>query len=282
MSTAALGLVLASALMHAGWNFLAKGASGGAAFVWLFTCSSALLYAPLAITVAFVERPHIGSVEVGFMAGTALLHVGYFLSLQKGYEVGDLSLVYPLARGVGPLIATGMAMALLGERPSALALGGAFVIGVGALILARGGSGRALQGTAFGLLTALLIACYTLWDKYAVGSLDIPPIVYDWGNNLGRGLLLLPIAMSRKREVAETWRAHRKRVIGVAALSPLAYILVLTALSFTAVSYVAPAREISIVIGAALGTQVLAEGHAVRRLVAATAIVGGVIALALG
>ena len=88
-------------------------------------------------------------------------------------------------------------------------------------------------------------------------------------------MLLSPIAVAR-------WADDRQPLIAIAVLSPLSYILVLTAMVFTAVSYVAPAREISILIGTAMGTQWLAEGHAPHRLVGAAAMVAGVVALALG
>ena len=85
-----------------------------------------------------------------------------------------------------------------------------------------------------------------------------------------------------ERAVRAEWQAHRREALVVAVLSPLAYILVLTALVFTPVSYVAPAREIGILIGVIFGARLLAEGHARRRLLAAGAMVLGIVALALG
>ena len=278
-----MALVLASAVAHATWNLLAKKSSGGAAFVWLFTSIAALIWAPLALAVALVQSPTIGWTHVGFMAGTGVLHAAYFVSLQRGYEVSDLSLIYPLSRGIGPLLATGAAIALLAERPTYTALGGTLLVGLGAISLTRAPRGtEAVSGVGFAVLTGVLIASYTLWDKYAVDALAIPPILYDWANNFGRGIVLLPLALTRRAEVATTWRTRRRYVIGVAILSPLAYILILTALSFAPVSYVAPAREISIVIGTALGSFVLAEGDARRRLIGSGAIVAGLGALSVG
>ncbi len=112
--------------------------------------------------------------------------------------------------------------------------------------------------------------------------LRIPPILLDWGGNLGRALLLTPAALARRDEVRAVWLAHRREVVLVAVLTPMAYILVLTAMVFTPVSYVAPAREISILVGTAMGSRFLAEGDAPRRLTAASAIVLGVAALAVG
>jgi drug/metabolite transporter (DMT)-like permease len=108
------------------------------------------------------------------------------------------------------------------------------------------------------------------------------PILLDWGANLGRALLLTPFALSHWHETRVEWQTHRREAAGVALLAPLSYILVLTALAFTPVTYVAPAREISILIGTMMGTRWLAEGDAYRRLLGAGAMVAGVIGLAVG
>lgn len=286
MSLLALGLVLVSAVAHATWNLYAKRASGGPAFVWLFDVASTVLYAPLALIV--VLRPHesITPLGLGFIAGSAILHLAYFLMLQQGYRIGDLSLVYPLARGTGPMLSASAAIIFFGERPGPLAIGGAAMIGVGTFFLA-GGGGSLRQASArhailFALATGGIIAAYTLWDKRAVSSLGIPPLLLNWSIGLGRVGLLAPYALRQRGRIATIWRTYRREVLVVATLSPLSYILVLTALAFTPVSYVAPAREISILIGVLLGTQLLAEGHTRRRLIAAGAMVLGVVGLALG
>ncbi len=286
MTPAALGLVLGAAAIHATWNLLAKRVGGGSAFVWLFGSLTAVIYAPLAAATILLARPHIGVVQLVFLAGTAVLHLGYFLLLQSGYRSGDLSLVYPLARGTGPVLSVGAAIIVLGERPSPVVMGGALLIGIGIFLLAGNPASLrhpgARRAVSFALLTGAVIAAYTLWDKHAVSVLRIPPILLDWGGNLGRALLLTPTALARREEVRALWLTHRREVVLVAVLTPMAYILVLTAMVFTPVSYVAPAREISILVGTAMGSRFLAEGDAPRRLTAASAIVLGVAALALG
>ena len=287
MTLFALALVLTAALVHATWNLLAKRAGdGGPAFVWLFNSLSLLLYAPLAVAVVVFEGTHLGPIELLFMLGSGVLHLGYFLLLQRGYGVGDLSLVYPLARGTGPLIATAAAVVLFGERPTLLALSGIVLITVGVFLLAgQPGAmkGPALNlGVAYGLLTGASIAAYTLWDKHAVSALLIPPLLQTWSATLVSVALLTPLALRRRGKVVAVWREYRFEVLGVALLTPLSYILVLAALVSSPVSYVAPIREISILIGAAMGARLLAEGHTSRRLLAAGAMVMGVIAVALG
>jgi drug/metabolite transporter (DMT)-like permease len=127
-----------------------------------------------------------------------------------------------------------------------------------------------------------MIASYTLVDKVAVAAWLIPPLVQDWAANLGRVLLMTPLALRLRADIAPTWRRAKKEVIAVALLCPLSYILVLSAMVFTPVSYVAPAREVSILVAALMGTHLLAEGDAGRRLAAASAMVAGIVCLAVG
>ena len=118
MTISALALILAAAVIHATWNFLNKHAGGHATFTWLVAILSALLYAPATITIIEVWQIQISFVTIGIMAGSAALHTAYFVLLNQGYRVGDLSLVYPLARGTGPLLSSLAAIVFLGERPS--------------------------------------------------------------------------------------------------------------------------------------------------------------------
>jgi drug/metabolite transporter (DMT)-like permease len=283
--TAALVLVLLAAGAHAGWNVLAKTASGGATFVWLFTVAAVVIYLPvLAVAVAIDPGP-LDAAGIGFMVGSGALHALYFVALQRGYREGDLSLVYPLARGTGPLLSTLAAIAIFAERPSALALAGGAIIVAAVLSLALRGHARvggARRAVGFALLTGVTIAAYTLWDKQAVGPHGLSPVVYYWGTTLAEALLLTPFVLHRGPELRRTWQAHRPQALGVAVLSPLAYILVLFALARAPVSYVAPARELSILVGAVLGTTVLSEGDTRRWVAAAAAICAGIAALALG
>jgi drug/metabolite transporter (DMT)-like permease len=286
MTAVALGLVLTSAVIHATWNLLAKRSAGGAPFIWLVMAIGVVAYAPVALVVAVTQRPHVGGIQLVFIAGSAVLQVAYFLFLQRGYRAGDLSLVYPLARGTGPLLATAAAIVLYGERPTPIALCGVALIGVGVFILTGGPAELMRSGSraavAFALLTGTTIAAYTLWDKYAVSVLAVPPVLYYWADILGQMVLLTPIALRYRKGVRTEWRTHGREALGVGLLSPLSYILVLTALVFSRVSYVAPAREVSILLGAILGSRLLTEGREARRLAAAGTIMLGVVALAVG
>ncbi|HVO96055.1 MAG TPA: DMT family transporter [Terriglobales bacterium] len=286
MTIFALALILTAAVFHATWNLINKQASGHATFTWIVAVLSGFFYAPATIAVIEIFQIEITSAAVGVIAGSAVLHSAYFVLLNQGYRAGDLSLVYPLARGTGPLLACIAAILFLGERPSLIAVLGALLIIAG--VVALSGNLTRLRERAdqtavrLALLTGLFIAGYTLWDKQAVSLFGVAPLVLDWGANVGRAILLAPFALKYADETNAEWREHKYEAIAIAVLIPLAYILVLTAMTFTPVSYVAPAREISVLIGTVMGARLLAEADAPRRLAAAGAMVLGIIGLAIG
>lgn len=286
MTLLSVVLILVSAFFHALWNLLAKRAHGGAAFTWLFSALTIPLWAPIVLIYVLLWKPQLAWPGVLFIVGSAALHVSYFLTLQRGYRAGDLSVVYPLARGTGPLLTLIGAVLLLGERPTLPAVIGALLIIAGVFFIAGGEQMlRRRQigaGVGYGLLTGLLIAGYTLWDKTAVSTLLVAPLLLEYGSSIGRTLILTPTAWRRRREVSYEWHTHRWEAIGIAILSSLAYILVLTALITAPVSYVAPLREVSILFGTLLGAWLLKEGHAQRRSLAAGMMVIGIVLLTIG
>jgi len=284
----ALALVLLAAVLHATWNLCAKRAGGGLPWVWLVGTVICLLYLPVVTTYWLWRHPDLSRQQLLWIAGSGGLKTAYALFLQRAYRRGEFSLIYPLARGTGPLLSTLAAIALLGERPSPIAIAGGLVI-VGAIFVLTGGASwfarrppHLLAAVNAGLVSGVMIASYTIWDQQGVHRLLIPPVLYDAGTALMVFLLVTPFALPRWGEVVHHWRAHRRYVFGMALLSPVAYVLVLTAMSVTPVSYVAPAREVSIVIGAFIGARYLKEADARRRLWSAGAMAAGVIALALG
>lgn len=287
MTAAALALVLAAALAHATWNYFLKRARGGAGFMTLVAATAAVIWAPLAAGQWLYVGYEFRLVHLWPIVVSALVHTVYFLLLDRGYRHGDLSVVYPLARATGPVLTIGVAIAFLGERPGALALAGAALVILGAYLLTgnplRLFSRDRPRGAGFALLTGCTIALYTVVDKIAVSHYLIPPIVFDWACLALRVVMLWPIATWQAPDaLAASWRADRRWIVLVAILSPLAYILVLTAMAFTPVSYVAPGRELSILFAALMGTRFLKEADARRRLVAASLIVAGIAGLALG
>ena len=160
-----------------------------------------------------------------------------------------------------------------GEDPAATVRGGS---------AARRGALAAWTAVGFALVTGVFIGCYTLWDKYAVSSLHTPAVLQCYASFPIKGIVFGPLVLRDRPQLGQVWRRFRRQALGTAVLSPLAYMLVLIALSFTAVSSVAPAREVSVLFGVLLGRRLLGEGHLARRLAAAAAIVAGIVAIAVG
>lgn len=288
MTPLALGLILVAAFTHATWNYAAKRSGGGLPFVWLTGLVSLCFYGPLSAAYLLWQSPILPASAWVMVVGSGLIKTAYALLLQRGYQHGEFSLVYPLARGTGPLISTLTAIALFGERPTPLALAGGAVI-IASIFTLTGGTNllhadraHLRPGLLYGLLCGGSIAALTVWDKHAVAHLHLPPLVYDFSTQVVLCAVLAPFAWPRRAEAAAAWRDHRWKVFVVALLAPLGYILILTALTFTPVSYIAPAREISILIGTFFGAKLLKEADGRRRLLAAGGMVAGVIALALG
>jgi drug/metabolite transporter (DMT)-like permease len=279
----ALALVLVAAFAHAGWNALSKRAPGGAAFVWTQTIVGSVCMVPVAAAGAWLDdgaRVSLAIVLMGIASGC--VHTVYFVLLQRGYASGDLSLVYPLARGTGPIFATAGAIALLGERPGPLALAGTAAIATGVvLLLATRGLVRG-PALAYAVLTGLLIGVYTIWDGHAVRASHAEPLVYLLVTMITIIVALSPAALRERATVRLLLRNYRGVVAAVGVLTPFAYALVLFATRLSGVAYVAPVREVSILIGTAIGVRYYAERGGWQRIAGAAAMVGGVIALALG
>lgn len=286
MSSLAVALVLAAAVVHALWNLSAKRvAGGGALFVALYYTVSAVVLLPIAIGWLLVTgvTPHWSWLLASLV--TAVWHVLYAVLLQRGYAVGDMSVVYPLARGTGPLLSVLAAVLLLGERPGTLGLVGSAVVIAGVFVISAGsgsaGGANRLPSIGYGVATGGAIAGYTLWDAHSVGALAVPPLVYFSVGCLLQSGLLAPYALRRRDELIRLWQAHWRHVLVVGLLSPVAYLLVLFAMRIAPVSMVAPTRETSIVIGSLIGWLALGEPNPARRLVGSVVVLAGVAAIAM-
>jgi drug/metabolite transporter (DMT)-like permease len=293
LSLTAIALILLAAVAHASWNLFSKQASALAAagFIWLVAVAASIGFGPLAVVLLITSWPHLTAMNWAFMAGTGALQSGYFIFLQRGYRLGDLSLVYPIGRGTGALLAAVAGVVILGERPGPAGIAGIALIIGGVIVLSLPGRGQpaacapgpsAALAVTFAVLTGMFIASYTLWDKHAVTSLHTPPLLQGYAAFPIMSLAFAPLALRDQPLLTEVWRRYRRQVLGAALLAPLAYILVLIALSFSAVSAIAPAREVSVLVGVLLGRRLLGEGSLARRLGGAVAIVAGIIAVAIG
>jgi drug/metabolite transporter (DMT)-like permease len=288
MTGLALLLVLASAVCHASWNFLLKRSDHKIAFLGSAGVVAAITLFVPAIVVVAANGVSNGGIALGLV--TACLHGVYGLSLARGYRLGDLSSVYPVSRGVGLALIPLAAALLLNESISAIAVLGIVMIVVGVYSLHiephalhdLASPVRALNGPAgrTALLTGVLIATYSLWDKNALDELS--PVVLNQFAMTGHALITTTVALTRNPDdVRWEWRARALSIVAAGVLIQLAYLLVLAALETSRVSYIAPSREVGIVFGAALGVLFLGEGLGLWRIWASLAIVAGVVVLAV-
>jgi drug/metabolite transporter (DMT)-like permease len=290
MPPIALALVLTAALLHALWNIAAKKAGGNHHFALLSVLMTVVLWAPVALWFGVDEWQRWGVAEWAALGASALVHVLYFTVLLTGYRKADLTVVYPVARGSGPLLASAGAVLVLGETITLLGglgilavCGGVFLIAGGPRLF-RGGDGaardKALAGVRWGAMTGALIAAYTVIDGYAVKVLLIGPVLVDYVGNVLRVPILAATAVRDRQGFVEASRVQWKHALVVAVLGPLAYIFVLYAVKMAPLSHVAPAREVSMLFAALIGGRLLGEGDRALRLVGAAFIAMGVIALA--
>lgn len=283
MPLLAVAAVLLAAVTHSTWNLFAKKAAGSRHFVWLYSVGSLLLYAPLIAWILYTDRPHFGFAQCLALTGTSVLHLGYSLTLQAGYRASDLSLVYPIARGSGPLLSFAGAVLLLGEQPTALSALGLVLIVAGILLVAgltREPHRAPKVGVFFGLLTGAFIAGYTVNDGWAVKTLALSPFIIDFAGNVSRVVILTPFALRDRRGLMREARMYSSPAAVVSVLGPLGYVLVLFAMRIAPVSHVAPARELSTLVGTYFGSRLLREEAAPARLVGASCILLGVVSLA--
>jgi len=287
MTLASLFLVVLAAFAHASWNLLAKrAASVGPVFVFAYNLVACVAYAPWVIWLLAHGGQSWTWLGISFVLVSGMIHLAYSLCLQRGYQVADLSVVYPVARGTGPMLSSIGAFVILGETPTGTGLTGLALVVVGILLIATQGKLSAFlrpggqAGVRWGVATGGLIACYTVVDAYAVKALGIVPVVLDWFSNLMRFCLLLPLVLANPRKAMAAMKGYWKIAIGVGLLSPLSYILVLAALSGGApLSLVAPLREMSMMVGALMGMLILREPVGFWRLAGCGVLVTGVILL---
>lgn len=293
MPLSALALVILAGLIHASWNIAAKKAGGDVRFSCFSSLVMMVFWAPVGLWLGWQQVPSWGVLEWSLIAASGLLHTIYFVILLRGYRKADLTVVYPLARGSGPLLSSMVAILFLGEHISAMGFGGIVAVVLGVFLIAGGPKlfrnthsaehrARVRKGMLYGLLTGVFIASYTVVDGYAVKMVFMSPILVDYFGNFVRLAFLLPTVLRKPQEARVLWRAQWKYATVVGIISPISYVLVLYAMQVAPLSHVAPAREVSMLFAALLGGQLLGEGDRLARLLGATCIGAGVMALALG
>lgn len=277
MSSLALALVLTSAVFHAVWNLLTKESEDKLLFLWWMLGVASLLFLPL---VVLGPWPFISRQGWSYILASGTIHMGYYIFLSGAYERGDLSLVYPLARGSSPLLVVACAFLFIGERPSGPGLLGIGSVVLGLLLLHRSPTGGfdLLRGPHVprAFLTGMTIAAYSTVDKLGVALVHpLPYLVYF---HLVSFLLLTPwvIATRGKGSLFNLW-PRRGKVTIAAGFQYLAYVLVLSAMTLAKVSYVVAAREVNVVFGAVLGVWWLKEKYALQKLAASAFVALGLV-----
>ena len=273
MSALALALALAAAFVHAFWNLLIAGARDTQAATAVALAVGALVFAPVAAATWRVERG-----AVPFLVASAALELVYVALLAAAYSRSELSLVYPLSRGLAPVIVLVVAVVALGAATSALQLAGVLVVVAGVLAV-RGPRGRAdRRGVVFALAIAGTIAAYTLVDNSGV---EHAAALSYFELALGPTAVIYFVAMFARRggQALAAEVSLRTIVAGVAMFG--AYGLVLLALQHAPAAPVSAVRESSVVIATILAARVLHERVTALRLAGATLVVAGVALLAI-
>lgn len=246
-----LGLILLAAAIHVSWNAAAKH-SGQALGTLGWGAGLSALAVALGAAGGWVELwPPEGAWP--WIAATIAVHGAYFLTLGKAYTTGDLSLVYPIARGGAVLLVALGGIFWLGERPAPFGIAGVATVCFGIAVIAgdalRHGRKRRLS-VAWAAITALLIAAYSLIDKRALHYMS--PAAYMFWMQAGTFLLLLP-------KLRRAWPQQPGWIVAVSFGQFAAYWLVLRVLSNQLAGYVVAAREVSVVFSLALGSWLFRE-----------------------
>jgi uncharacterized membrane protein len=287
------GLVLLAALLHVGWNALARslggkaGLAGSAGFAWIAAVVGVAVLAPLFVVSRWRDPGLLDARALGFALLSALLEAAYFVALEASYGRAELSLVYPLSRGVAPLFALMPAKAFAGDALAASEYAGVAIVLAGALLLAHAaradGRARSSGGVVFALLTGLAIAGYQVVDGLAVRGPSAPRLVeYLFVMQVALALLLTLVFAARggfRSGALASVRSHLTRLLIAGVAMQAAYLLTLVALREGKIPLVVATRSIGIPLSLWTGSFFLRERVGTRRLVAAGAIVAGLLLL---
>ena len=287
MNQIALGMVLASAFLHSAWNYMAKRSSDKLIFLWLASGAGLIIFAP-----AFTFSMMVNTIERSawlLIACSSLVHVLYYVLLAGAYSRTDLTIAYPLARGTGPLFVLVLSFMFLQQTPSLMGTIGIVAIVAGVyMVQARqltlhdmGEAVRSplLSGRKQALLTGLTIGLYSIIDS--VGVQQAHPIIYMYLWVAGTFFLMAPWMVVRWRAVLHVVRSELGWIVGAGAFLFGAYLLVLSAMLLSPVSYVSAAREISVVLALIYGAGVLKERVGLPRFAGASLVASGLILIGI-
>jgi len=278
-------LVIFSAFCHATWNFAARKAAGNLMAIWLGLWIGCAVILPGALGVIIHRGTHAAGQLTGIacIIATGLIHSIYFRLLAAAYEEGEISLVYPIARGSGVAFTAILAGLLLKEQltfPGAIGIG---LVCVGIISLGREAHKRVDDKKAIRLSLGIgaSIVAYSIVDKIGVGYSH--PVVYIWSMFLIAGIVLTPLLIRRyrgqMRQVARQYKGYAA-IIGVGSVGT--YLMILFAYTRGPVNYIVAVREFAVVLGALAGVIFLKERLTMVKALAICIIVIGVIGIKLG
>jgi uncharacterized membrane protein len=261
-------LVLVSAFTHAYWNFIFKRERGTQAFIGLTKLTEIALF--LVPFIYFISKDEIALLRYWpFYVVGALLVVFTYIFLGQAYKTGDLSAVYPIARGGALLFLPGLAYLFIGERIDAVGLVAILLIIIGLFSLQlpsfrwreikRVAAGFKSPATVHAMLAAFTVACYTLWDKHSISYL--PPFIYFYAYTAIAGITYAALIFVKYpfEAVKAEWTRHKYAIVQVGLLNTFSYMLILLALKSVKASYVVALRQLSIAFGVFLGWKLLRE-----------------------
>ncbi|MFO1247787.1 MAG: DMT family transporter [Alphaproteobacteria bacterium] len=274
MTLSIASLVLFAALLHASWNAMLKG--GGDGF-WGMTVMGIATSIACAAALPFLPVPARASWP--YIAGSALLHVGYNAFLVRAYRSGDFGSAYPIARGSSPLLVTLGAALVATEFPTLIGITGILLVSIGIISLAFRGGRLPEMGILYALGTGFFIAAYSVTDGIG-GRLSGSAVSYTLWMCVIWGATALPIYVLRRRDM-RLWRGVR--ATGLAALggvvSVLAYGIVIFAMTRAPMGSVSALRETSVLFALLLGRIFFGEALTTRRMVSVLVIAAGALCL---
>jgi len=274
----AFALALGSAFLHALWNLILGRKRDPEAATAIALVTSVVLFAPLAIW-----RFDADADVWPYIAVTSMLQLTYFAALAAAYRRADVSVVYPIARGLAPVLVLLVGVTMLGTGASAGQAAGVCLVGLGVMLVRGIGSGHADArgvGAAFGVAVASCIAAYTLVDKHGIEHAS--PVVYLELAMIPATIGYVGFLLVTEHGPTRVRTAARPLPALAGILSFVAYALVLAALARASAAAVASVRETSVLIAAFLAAPLAGERVGAGRLSGAALVVAGVALIAAG
>lgn len=290
MPLLALAFIIASALLHAAWNVIAKVSKNMLALMWWATVVATFGYGVWLLGSSGI---YLNSSSLLPFLISALAETGYFVTLVRGYSQGDLSLIYPISRGSAPIFAVMLGALFLGEQLPWIGYLGVLLMVAGVYVASIPVDSSGIKfrmsviissfrnrPAGWALASAVFISIFSVSDKVAVTA--TPSAIYNWWVFAGNSILwMIPTwGRSNFRTNLKELRGNWRGVIATSLMMVSSYGAALAALALTSASYVVAGRGLSVVIGAGFGAALLKESFGVSRIMGAGLMVSGLMLIA--